>query len=91
MARGSALAGADAPSSAATFSPGSPTIPIRLPTGSSSPAAAATLSRVPAAGDSTSYSTLSVWMRTMGWPLSTFSPSCFSHWRIVPVSIVRPS
>ena len=55
-----------APRRLETSSPASPMTAIRLPTGSSAPSCTTTLSRVPAAGDSTSYSTLSVWMRTTG-------------------------
>ena len=46
---------------------------------------------VPATGDGTSVSTLSVEISKSGSSRSTASPSAFSHFRIVPSTIVSPS
>jgi hypothetical protein len=46
---------------------------------------------VPAAGDGTSVSTLSVEISNSGSSWATSSPSCFSHFRIVPSMTVSPS
>jgi hypothetical protein len=46
---------------------------------------------VPATGDGTSVSTLSVEISNSGSSRATLSPSFFSHFRIVPSTIVSPS
>jgi hypothetical protein len=84
-------AGGTATSSGVTSSPGCPRMPIRPPTGSSTPSLATSLRRVPAAEASTSYSTFSVWISTTGCPFSILSPSAFNHCRIVPFSMVSPN
>ena len=54
------------------------------PMGSVSPSMARISVMTPATGDGTSMLTLSVSTSTSGSYLSTLSPTCFSHWTMVP-------
>ena len=67
-------------------SPGAKTSAIVAPTGTTSPGRAVTSPSTPEAGASISTVTLSVSISTIGSPLPTRSPACFSHFRTLPVS-----
>src|SRR3954451_17752191 len=62
-----------------------------VPTGTVSPSATNNFVTVPATGDGTSVSTLSVEISNSGSSAFTRSPSLLSHFRIVPSTIVSPS
>src|SRR5437868_6649017 len=62
-----------------------------VPTGTVAPSATNSLVTVPATGEGTSVSTLSVEISNSGSSALTWSPSFFSHFKIVPSTIVSPS
>src|SRR3990170_1651861 len=70
----------------------SPEISARsVPTETVSPSGTRIFVSVPAAGEGTSVSTLSVEISNSGSSTATSSPSCFSHFKIVPSTTVSPS
>src|SRR3954469_7197659 len=81
--------GADAPLPLAP-EPSSISIPA-VPTGTVAPSATKSFVTVPATGDGTSVSTLSVEISNNGSSALTSSPSALSHFKIVPSTIVSPS
>src|SRR5580765_3818367 len=62
-----------------------------VPTGTVAPSSTRILVTVPATGEGTSVSTLSVEISNSGSSRATASPSRLSHFRIVPSTIVSPS
>ncbi len=62
-----------------------------VPTGTVAPSSTRIFETVPATGDGTSVSTLSVEISKSGSSRSTWSPSFLSHFRIVPSTMVSPS
>jgi hypothetical protein len=62
-----------------------------VPTGTVAPSSTRIFVTVPATGEGTSVSTLSVEISNNGSSRATESPSRFSHFKIVPSTIVSPS
>jgi hypothetical protein len=62
-----------------------------VPTGTVAPSSTRSFVTVPATGDGTSVSTLSVEISNSGSSRSTCSPSFLSHFKIVPSTMVSPS
>src|SRR4051794_23546586 len=62
-----------------------------VPTGTVAPSATKSFVTVPATGDGTSVSTLSVEISNNGSSALTSSPSALSHFKIVPSTMVSPS
>src|SRR3954470_22354915 len=84
-----AACGADAP---LPIAPEPSSISITaVPTGTVAPSATKSFVTVPATGDGTSVSTLSVEISNNGSSALTSSPSALSHFKIVPSTIVSPS
>src|SRR5947207_518057 len=71
--------------------PGSSISINAVPTGTVVPSSTRIFRTVPATGEGTSVSTLSVEISNNGSSRSTESPSRFSHFKIVPSTIVSPS
>ena len=90
-AAGAALPAGAAASGRSIFSPGSPMKATGASTGTGSPALAAIFKRVPEAGASISFVSLSVDTENSTSPSLTASPSFFFHSSMVPSVIVRPS
>src|SRR5436305_11698032 len=88
-ATGAAAPGDDAPLPVAP-EPSSISI-TAVPTGTVVPSATKSFVTVPATGEGTSVSTLSVEISNSGSSALTWSPSFFSHFKIVPSTIVSPS
>src|SRR5207244_11486199 len=76
---------------AAAAHPDSSTSIKGVPTGTVAPSSTRIFRTVPATGEGTSVSTLSVEISNNGSSRSTESPSRFSHFKIVPSTIVSPS
>src|SRR5919108_162660 len=87
----SGAAGGAPPAAPAPAEPSSLTSARSVPTGTVWPSWTRIFSTVPATGEGTSVSTLSVEISKSGSSRSISSPSCFSHFRIVPSTIVSPS
>jgi hypothetical protein len=83
-ARSAGAAPEDCPSPASTSATGVPTLTV-------CPSCTRIFVTVPAAGDGTSVSTLSVEISNSGSSWAIASPSFFSHFRIVPSTTVSPS
>ena len=75
---------------APALSPGSAIVTITLPTGTTSPSAAATAAITPARGDGISTVALSVITSTSGWSSRTESPGFTSQRTISPSAIPSP-
>ncbi len=85
-------AGGVSPAACAVIdSPATAICAISVVTGTTASGPKRTSKIVPAAGASTSMSTLSVWTSRIGSPFSTGSPLCFSQRMIVPSSCVMPN